>query len=146
MADSSLSGLKTWIIMHLWKGVTLETIYWGNSFSGWFDFMKGCQTPSFSRDKLPMILEKVLANIANISFLSFVAHLGSYIWESELATTLPEKNSHSFLPNSKGYTPLMKWRLYVRRSDLKRDLPISEKLNLIRLFERWFSFSSIEFA
>jgi hypothetical protein len=41
---------------------------------------------------------------------------------------------------------LIKWRLYVNRSDLNNDLPISEKLNLIRLFERWFSFSSIELA
>lgn len=146
IADSSRSGLKTYIIMHLWNGVTLETICWGNSFSGWFDFMKGYQIPSFSRDKLPIIFEKVFANIAKISFLSFVAHLGSCIWESELATTLPEKNSHSFLPNSKGYTPLIKWRLYVRRSDLNKDLPISEKLNLIRLLERWLSFSSIELA
>lgn len=132
--------------MHRWKGVTLETIYWGNSLSGWFDFMKGCHIPSFSRDKLPIMFEKVLANIAKISFLSFVAHFGSCMCESELATTLPEKNSHSFLPNSKGYTPLIKWRLYVSRSDLNKDLPISEKLNLIKLFERWLSFSSIELA
>jgi hypothetical protein len=55
-----------------------------------------------------MMLEKVLANIAKISFLSFVAHLGNYICESELATTEPEKNSHSFLPKSNGNTPLIK--------------------------------------
>jgi hypothetical protein len=44
------------------------------------------------------MLENVFTNIEKISFLSLVAHLGSYICESELATTVPEKNSHSLLP------------------------------------------------
>ena len=83
-----------------------------------------------------MMLENVFENIANISFLSLVAHLGSYMCESVLATTDPEKNSHSFLPNSCGNTPLIKWRLYVSLSALNSERPISEKLSLIKLFDR----------
>jgi hypothetical protein len=51
--------------------------------------MNGYQMPSFSKDRLAMMFEKVFANIANISFLSLVAHLGSCMWDSELATAVP---------------------------------------------------------
>ena len=106
--------------------------------------MNGVQIASFSSCKFEIIFENEFTNMEKISFLSFVAHLGSYIWESELATTVPDKNSHSLFPNNWGKTPLIKWRLYVSRSDLNRDLPISEKLRRIKLLDRKLSFSSIE--
>ena len=69
--------------------------------------------------------------------------MGMRTLDSVEAELLPLKNSHSFGPNKFEKTPLTKCKLYVKRSALNRDLPISEYASFISVLESFYSFCSV---
>ena len=101
IADSSLSGLKTLVIMHLWKELILWANYCGKLFSGSELCINGAQTDSLSNCNWLMRAGKEPAKLRKASALSFGTHLGAWACDSAPRAD-PEKNSHSFLPNRFG--------------------------------------------
>ena len=77
IADSSLSGLNTFISRHLWNELILLANYYGKFFSGSVLCINGAQIESLSNCSWLPRAEKEPMKLVKASALSFGTHLGA---------------------------------------------------------------------